>query len=145
MTAKEKLWNSLKSMPRLKDYIRPSWQARIRSSEFKETNNSNRRKLRHSNLAKALFNYAKVRARKRKLEINIELEDIEIPSVCPVFNTSFIIGTMQAASLDRIDPAKGYIKGNIQVISRLANSMENKATTEELLKFSTWVQNQYTP
>jgi hypothetical protein len=35
-------------------------------------------------------------------------------------------------SLDRIDSNKGYVKGNVWVISRRANVIKNNATLEEL-------------
>lgn len=39
------------------------------------------------------------------------------------------------ASLDKIDPSKGYTVGNLQVISKKANSMKSDASIEELRKF----------
>ena len=45
------------------------------------------------------------------------------------------IGTkdkQKSPSLDRIIPEKGYVKGNIIVVSLKANTMKNNATIEEI-------------
>ena len=42
-------------------------------------------------------------------------------------------------SLDRIDPNKGHIKGNLMWISLKANGMKQNSTNEELIKFSNWI------
>ena len=39
-------------------------------------------------------------------------------------------------SLDRIIPELGYVKGNVKIISNLANTMKNCASAQELLTFS---------
>lgn len=36
------------------------------------------------------------------------------------------------ASLDKIDPTKGYVEGNVQIVSFRANTLKNSATLEEL-------------
>lgn len=36
------------------------------------------------------------------------------------------------ASLDKIDPQKGYVEGNVQIISFRANTLKNSATLEEM-------------
>ena len=79
---------------------------------------------------------AKDRAAKRGLDFNLTVDDIEIPEVCPLLEIPIIIGNKDdyenSPSLDRKDNTKGYIKGNVWVISKKANSMKNSATPEEL-------------
>ena len=84
---------------------------------------------------------SKQSARKRNHEYSITIDDIHIPTYCPYLNVeltntqnSFKVPTN--ISIDRIDSTKGYIKGNIQVISYLANKMKQDATDEQLLSFA---------
>jgi hypothetical protein len=74
-----------------------------------------------------LWNAAKSRAKEKGREFKIELTDIVIPAVCPVLGVP-----MERPSLDRIDSSKGYVKGNVRVISHRANMLKNNATIEEL-------------
>ena len=74
-----------------------------------------------------LYDSAKSRATKKGREFNIELEDIVIPETCPVFGAP-----LTEPSIDRLDSSKGYVKGNIRVISLRANLLKNDATVEEL-------------
>lgn len=64
------------------------------------------------------------------------------PERCPVFNKVFVergVGFSKwSPSIDKIDPKKGYVKGNIQVISMLANCMKRDATPEQLKQFAQW-------
>ena len=84
-----------------------------------------------------LLKYAKSRARQDKLDFDLVLEDIKIPTHCPYMGTPIKMFDKQAAaSLDRIDSTKGYTKDNIQVISYLANRMKSNATTEQLIAFA---------
>lgn len=86
-------------------------------------------------LARNMLDRAKRRAEEKNLEFNLEITDINIPERCPVFNKEFIIGSNNnfSPSLDRIDNTKGYIKGNVQVISRKANTIKSNATPEEVM------------
>lgn len=82
---------------------------------------------------------AKQNARVKGIDFNLEESDIIIPDICPALKTQFEYRSPYTASIDRIDPTKGYIKGNIQIISKKANLMKNNATREELIRFANWV------
>jgi hypothetical protein len=70
------------------------------------------------------------------LEFTIKLKDIHIPNKCPILKVPLVCSTRYSPSIDRIYPDKGYVKGNIAVISTLANSMKANATPDELLIFA---------
>jgi hypothetical protein len=83
-----------------------------------------------------LLRYAKARAVKKGLDFDLTLEDIVIPELCPIFKQPLLSGDSKFnPSIDRIDPDKGYTKDNIQIISKLANSMKWNASPKELEAF----------
>lgn len=87
---------------------------------------------------------AKNRAILNNLEFNITEEDILIPKVCPYLKIpltfNLTLGHQDSnISLDRIDNNKGYIKGNVEIISHLANKMKSNATWQQLEAFSSEV------
>lgn len=95
-------------------------------------------------LEKRMLARAKGRAKEYGIEFNIELEDIIIPEICPILDIPLAkseTGTIgpNSPTLDRMYNDKGYVKGNVWVISNLANSMKNSATMEQLQKFADWV------
>ena len=67
-------------------------------------------------------------------------EAVEYPKVCPVLGIELDWGMNgnqpNSPSLDRIDPTKGYIPGNVMIMSKLANAMKQNATPEQLNQFS---------
>lgn len=93
-----------------------------------------------SNHANYLYRGAKTRAKGRGLEFDIEVSDIVIPRFCPVF-PHIELRTYEGSrgwqhhpnspTIDRIDSAKGYVKGNVRVISWRANTLKSNATPEE--------------
>lgn len=42
-------------------------------------------------------------------------------------------------SLDRLNPRKGYVPGNVAVISFIANTIKSNATPTQLRKVADWV------
>lgn len=91
------------------------------------------------NIIHYMWYRAKQRSVKYNYEFNIEESDIIIPEICPLLEIPIILGEKDSyentPSLDRIDNSKGYVKGNIWVISKKANSMKNSATPQELTTF----------
>lgn len=99
---------------------------------------------------KTLLALAKNRASKKNMEFSITDRDVVIPDRCPVLGLPLTVnvgsdvgGKDNSISLDRIDNTKGYIPGNVQVISKKANMMKGSASISELLLFATWVQKEY--
>jgi len=86
--------------------------------------------------ARLLYKNIKSRCKRLGREFSIELEDIIIPEKCPVFGFDLKREDRQtwmcAPSVDRIDSSKGYIKGNVTVVSRRANILKKDATLEEI-------------
>ena len=88
-----------------------------------------------------LFNSAKASAKKKQIPFNLDVSDIIIPKNCPYLGTPLTKTqgkgkVLTNASLDRIVPELGYVKGNVQVISFLANRMKSNASIQELLTFA---------
>ena len=79
---------------------------------------------------------AKSRAKKNNLPFNLELNDIIIPERCPLLGIKIesteVRNSPNNPSLDKIIPEKGYIKGNVWVISNRANTLKNDASLQEL-------------
>lgn len=90
---------------------------------------------------KAMWKRAQNRALKAGRLFDIEVTDIVIPEYCPLLGVKICLtntvagGLNDSPSLDRVDTTKGYIKGNIWVISNKANTMKNDASPEMLVKF----------
>lgn len=90
-----------------------------------------------------IWRHAKKRAKLNNLEFSIEIDDIIVPSICPVLGIP-IIGDKgrcdNSPSLDRIDNTKGYTKDNICVISWRANNIKHVGTAEEHRKIAEYIE-----
>lgn len=102
------------------------------------------------NVEKRLLYAAKSRATRNNIEFSIVESDINVPTHCPLLGIPLVStrprgdSRRDIASLDRIDPTKGYTKDNIEVISWLANTMKNNATPELLISFAKEILRRYT-
>lgn len=82
---------------------------------------------------------ARIRARKRGLEATIQWRDILWPEMCPVLGVRLVYGMGRGeedapfrASLDRHDNSRGYVPGNVYVISYRANQLKSNANIAEI-------------
>lgn len=102
-----------------------------------------------NNKEKYIHTQLRNRANRRGIEFNLDVEDIILPTHCPVLGCELVLGlgsgkrSPYSYSVDRIDPTKGYTKGNIQIMSVKANLMKNNASVEELQQFASWVNKTY--
>jgi hypothetical protein len=88
---------------------------------------------------KAIIARLKFRAKKSGLEFDLKPDDLDIPSHCPVLGLVLVAGrgvsfrtSANSPSVDRFDNSKGYVRGNVRVISNRANILKRDATVEEM-------------
>lgn len=109
---------------------------RYRQNHAEKVKESKKR-YRQNNAEKEIVRGARVRAKQKQLPFDLQEEDIMIPQVCPVFGTPLQKGekfvSPDSPTLDRIVPEKGYVKGNVIVVSSKANMIKSSATPEEII------------
>ena len=94
-----------------------------------------------------IFYITKKRALKKGIPFTLTKEDYKklyenIPKICPVLGIKINhseIGTTKyqtnnSPSIDKINPNKGYVKGNVMIISALANRIKTDATVDQIKK-----------
>jgi hypothetical protein len=83
-----------------------------------------------------MWQMAKHRAAAKGLPFNLDVHDVVIPTLCPMLKIPLFQanGVLQDNSpqLDRRNNAKGYVKGNVRVISCKANRSKSDLTLEEM-------------
>ena len=101
----------------------------------------------------SLFVRAKERAKKRNILFDIDKEYLKSiypkNNRCPILNIDFQLGFLNeikknkdyAPSLDRIIPDKGYVKGNLVIVSFIANRVKNNVSVETLEKIVNFYKN----
>lgn len=105
--------------------------------EYREKKGNAARRERRKCRVYELLRNAKQRALKRGLEYSITADDITpLPVKCPALGITLQDPqgghTWASYSLDRVDPSKGYIPGNVRVISHRANTIKSNASIEEV-------------
>lgn len=108
------------------------WYEQNKQKQFKEQ---------EKNFEKYLYSSCKRNAQVKNVPFNLQQCDIIIPEFCAYLKIPLtkIRGNGKVstnASVDRIIPAKGYVKNNIQIISLRANRMKQDASKQELITFA---------
>lgn len=84
---------------------------------------------------------ARRRAKDRGLKFGLNIENISVPKFCPLLGIRIAVGNGShcagSPTLDRKNPKKGYVRGNVWVISHRANSIKRDATVQELRTLAT--------
>lgn len=90
---------------------------------------------------------AKHRIKGKEIPFNLTIDYVEsiLTERCPVFNTEFKWkGNKKAGdtspALDRIIPSKGYVIGNVVVISCKANNIKSAYMSTDIFKVAEWLQ-----
>ena len=83
---------------------------------------------------------------KNNVPYDITVDDLyPLPLTCPVLGIT-LNWTLEGKgspndcpSIDRLDPAKGYVKGNVRIISQKANRLKSNASMDELEAILTYM------
>ena len=109
---------------------------RKENPEYRERERFLAKKGNHDNPIRYLLRSAKSRAKSRNLEFNITEKDLILPEFCPLLNLPLQTNNEKkqhnSYSIDRIDSTKGYVPGNVWIISTRANILKNNSTIKEL-------------
>jgi hypothetical protein len=85
----------------------------------------------------------KGRAIRNGLDFDLTYEDVIFPDYCPVLGIAIDFSkpgrSDNSPSMDRIDNTKGYVKGNVEIISWRANRIKNDGTAEEHVKIAEYI------
>lgn len=126
-----------------------SKERRLNDPEWRARRNVASTKYRKEHPERALVAGARKRAVDSGLPFDLEETDIVIPEFCPVLGIPLFWGhgrgrrgcnNPNSPSIDRLIPEKGYVKGNIKIISMRANRIKYNATAEELRKVADYVE-----
>jgi hypothetical protein len=86
---------------------------------------------------KRLLTQIKSRCKRDGVPFDLVESDVVMPDRCPLLGIEFSKDDRWSlASLDRIVPSLGYVKGNVWVVSFRANAIKSNATCDELEKVS---------
>ena len=94
-----------------------------------------RRRLTNRGWLLSILTKVRQRARRKGIECTVTAKDLVFPEFCPVLGIPIFLTAGQftdnSPSIDRIDPLRGYVPGNVSIISFRANSIKSYGSAEE--------------
>ena len=67
--------------------------------------------------------------------------------ICPILGYKMKVSNVSlgklSPTLDRVNPRLGYVKGNVEFVSNIANCMMTSATGKDIKKFVKWATKRY--
>ena len=106
-----------------------------KSDERRASSREYRIRIRREEPARALRNGLRSRCKRRKMEFNLTLEEIEgaMNGKCEISGIPFdnAVGSLTLASPDRIDNNKGYTRDNVRWVCHYLNILRNDRSVEE--------------
>lgn len=116
------------------------WHLKQWCKDNPEKVNAKSKRWRDRNPEYFLFYMAKRRAKEDGIEFSITMEDIpDVPETCPILDIPLYKRTDgkrgpcdNSPTLDRVNPLKGYVIDNLQIISYKANRWKSNMTKADL-------------
>lgn len=87
-----------------------------------------------ANPKRAMLQGARRRAIQSGVPFDLHFDDFDIPNICPALGIPLLRkdNLNSAPSLDRIEGHKGYVKGNVVVVSYAANRAKGNLSVDQL-------------
>lgn len=111
-----------------------------RAKRQEQSKNQQRRRHARLGAAERLYRASKQRAKREGLPFDLTLDYLRqlwpTSGECPVLGFRMTLDGERAMlpSLDRIDSDRGYVRGNVRIISYRANSLKSDSYKEELAR-----------
>lgn len=97
---------------------------------------------------RSVLRHIRSKCKREGIPYNLTPADVRPPTHCPVLGMPLTFGQLggaAAASVDRLRPDLGYVRGNVRVISRLANAVKSNATTAQVTAVAAWMARENLP
>jgi hypothetical protein len=139
--AQQRLWRAA-NREHIKKYMKKYMKKYLSDPKVRARMNKRYDRYRANHPERYILSIASTTARKRGIRFNLKESDIIIPKRCPVFGLKLERKAKSRATtptLDRINPRRGYVRGNVAVISHLANRLKNNATAAQHRRIADWM------